>query len=380
MAAPLLAMNLTVIGCYVLGAVASERIESDYETRGGDLLVVDPMSSERDPNGFSVRAAEILNATEGIIAAGAITTVETPRISLSPADVSTSSAELRAQELIVSHGYLEAVGAIARSGRLLVASDFAVGRNVAVVGADLAQEYGFSDHLPSQLFVGGKAVTVVGVLAKNQRTAALNRSVVIPSTALFLQFTEWDGALADSQQYEQVVARTNLPDVRDASVLAALALDSKYNKLLSVDFDNDLHQSYVQALGSLFVVVIGAMSIGAVASALAGLQVQNSSLRLRKPELGTRLALGYATKDVTRMLILESLAVAFLSWSAAAGAFAICLDILSRKQILQTDLTTGLILLASLGAVSTTIGIALPTFASRSLRSAYPADIIADGR
>lgn len=375
LALPILAGNLVVVGLFAGAVFGADQITERLQARGGDLIFLwhtqDSNNTSLDPmiDAAAVRTANL----SAISSAGGVIIVPEPELSLSAADVRTSSVELKSVAMLVDVHALAAFAAPLQAGRLLRPDDSSGPANVAVLGSDLASHYGITDRTlaesPTVRFFGER-VRIVGVLEPSTRYSLLNSAIVLPHTAPVIFST---GATSDEATLQEYVAVRSEHIALVESAVPQLVKAVESDSLPSAvrpEFDGSLLLSYRDALSSLRFTLLIAGVLGIVGSLVSCTYLQRSSFKLRSGEFGTRLALGGTTKSLRSMLWLESMAIGLIAWAAS---------VLVLVALVRTaPVSSILLVVASTLALTLVVSAAIPVLTSNRLLMSSPAELLAN--
>ncbi len=238
-------------------------------------------------------------------------------------------------------GYLISTSQELGAGRFLTGNDVLHGRQVAVLGRDVATElFPYSDPMDRNVLVGNQGFKVIGVL--DQVSSSFGESadnvVIIPITAYQKVFTSgrrwmsstavivraWDVAKLDEAMDEAVAllrVRRKVPlnEENDFEVLTAESIMSTM-----MDFTKYIRLAAVGIAGiSLLVAGIGIMNIMLV------------SVMERTREIGIRKAVGAKRRNILLQFLIE--AVLLSEFGAFTGILVGVLTALALSPLLNMD-------------------------------------------
>jgi putative ABC transport system permease protein len=238
-------------------------------------------------------------------------------------------------------GYLISTSQELAAGRFLTADDVLRGRQVAVLGRDVASElFPYSDPMDRNVLVGNQGFKVIGVL--DQVSSSFGESAdnvaIIPITAYQKVFTSgrrwmsstalivraWDVAKLDEAMDEAVAMlrvrrKVPLSEENDFEVLTAESIMSTM-----MDFTKYIRLAAVGIAGiSLLVAGIGIMNIMLV------------SVMERTREIGIRKAVGAKRRNILLQFLIE--AVLLSEFGAFTGILVGVLTAFALSPLLNMD-------------------------------------------
>jgi putative ABC transport system permease protein len=226
---------------------------------------------------------------------------------ISGRDASSGTDEPRAQVRVASSEYFQAMGIPLVRGRLFDARDRGDGPPVLVISSELARRYfpgeepigrvlqtGWNDGVPGRRF-GGEIIGIVG----DVRQSSLESGV---TQHMYMSATQWP-----LNDYDVVVrASTSFAAVVSGARSALQELDPD----IPLGGARPLDELVDGALGNrrFYMMLLGAFASVALALALVGIYgVMAYGVRLRRQEIGVRLALGATGVRIVRMVLGDGL-------------------------------------------------------------------------
>jgi macrolide transport system ATP-binding/permease protein len=190
-------MALTVLGVVIgmsalvatmgLTRTASNRIISQFDQLAATELFVTPRPGAStgivDPKAIPWDAPARLQRLNGVVAAGAMSEVDTGNalVSASPVNDLLHQSAFKLAVRAASPGMYQAVRAVLEAGRVPDAGHSDRADRVAVLGPDAAARLGINsvDRLPA-IYIGDQIYLVIGILRDVARKPELLGSVIIP--------------------------------------------------------------------------------------------------------------------------------------------------------------------------------------------------------
>jgi putative ABC transport system permease protein len=191
------------------------------------------------------------------------------------------------------------------TGRTFDAGHVARGDRVALLGADAAARLGIHDlSFGPAVFVGGQALTVIGIVRHVSRDGELLDGIVVPETTAAGLF-DWRGASSLVVQVDP-----NAADVVARQAPLAIAPGDPSSVVATAPPTDTTLRSSVQGDVSALLLVLGIVTIAA-----GGFGIANSmllSVMERIGEIGLRRCLGATRSDLMTQFLVESAAIGLL--------------------------------------------------------------------
>ncbi|MCF7687435.1 MAG: ABC transporter permease [Cephaloticoccus sp.] len=259
-----------------------------------------------------------------------------------------------------THSYSRLMSADFDGGRLFNETESVGGRQVAVLGFDVAQAL-FPSHpaLDQTILIKGQPFTVIGVLAKQGSFLGLfsfDSQVILPLTA----YRKYFGVSRNNAQLRvKVRDKTRMGEATDELIGAMRRVRGQ----LPGERDNfsiNQQQAFKDQLEpvkkgiamaglfitglSLFVGAIGIMNITFV------------SVKERTKEIGTRKALGARRRTILLQFLIEAVSICLIGGVVGLGVtFGLCLGIQAAMPALPVVFSFGLVNISMIVAVATGI-------------------------
>ena len=213
--------------------------------------------------------------------------------------------------------YLAVNGFTVAYGRNLNAADVQSGRNVCVLGSDVASKLfnGRSEAaLQQTILVGSRPYRVIGVLAAKGSGSRGSQDNFILTSYNNIRRAQ----LSSASSFSLGIASSNVSQV-DAAAQDALATFRRVRKLLPTEADNFvINKSDALAerlIGSLGEIESGAVAIGFITLIGAAIGLTNIMLVAvseRTKEIGLVKAIGGKRQDIRRQFLFESVIISLL--------------------------------------------------------------------
>lgn len=243
-------------------------------------------------------------------------------------------------------------------GNFITESQYKSAAKVVVLGPTVRDDlFGTSsESLGKELRIGGNRFIVIGVTASKGGTGFGNlddRAYIPLSTSLqYISGSEFIGSIA--------VTTENQEDLTEMQTAITELLLAKHKKTpATIDF-NIMNQADLantaQSITKIFTLLLS--SIASISLLVGGIGIMNmmlTNVRERTREIGLRKAIGAKRRDISNQFLVESIVVTIIG-----GIIGVVLGLLisygiSSLGVLQTQVTTGPVLLAF--GVSALIGI-----------------------
>lgn len=244
-----------------------------------------------------------LDRLNGVVAAGAVAEVQNPGAART---VPLRDPEAVNEELVpvyaASIGFLDAVRGTISDGRWFDQGHVDRVDRVAVIGADIADEFGIS-RLDSQpgIFIGDELFTVIGVLDSAARDTGLVSSIIIPYSSGAERF--------DTTRPDRVVIETEVGAASLIAEQAPIALNPNAPESLNVQAPRDpakTKAAVANDVNQLFL-LLGLISL--IVGAIGIANVTLVTVMERTGEIGLRRALGASRRHIGMQFLSESMAM-----------------------------------------------------------------------
>ena len=293
---------------------------------GGNLIQVNAsqMRSTHDPRGFQVTLrtsdlAAVLGGCDYYDAGMAENSASAP--------IRTARRSNRNSYLLgVTDRGFEVLGLHAAQGRLPLASEYAAGARVAVIGADLAQELFLQESPVGQAMVIGEwPFQVVGVLDwVGDPNAGIPAG---PDNGVYVPFKAVAAAFRGNENAGVLRLRLSSPDLAEAAVAETKRILDRQRRQrgettgeiqVTNTIDRIAQLATVLTTIKLIVGLVG--GIGLFVGAVGVANVLLVSVRERRAEIGVRRALGATRRAIFAGFLIEALAITLSG--GAAGILA----------------------------------------------------------
>ena len=262
-------------------------------------------------SGSSQRAAALLpwdvesriDRLNGVVASGAVAEVSNPgTVRTVPLRDPENVTERLVPVYASSVGFLEAVRGEISVGRWFDSGHVERRDRVAVIGADVAAQFGI-DRLDAQpgIFIGDELFTVIGILDEAPRDEGLVSSIVVPSTS--------GQDRLDVTRPERVVIETEIGAAQLIAEQAPIALAPNGAEALKVTAPRDptRTKNAVQDDVNQLFLLLGLISL--VVGAIGIANVTLVTVMERTGEIGLRRALGASRRHIAMQFLSESMAM-----------------------------------------------------------------------
>lgn len=281
--------------------LAATQVTVKARASGGGGSSSGGSSSRRAPLPWNVEPR--LDRLNGVVASGAVAEVSNPG--------SVRTAPLRDPENITeqlvpiyasSVGFLDAVRGQIVNGRWFDEGHVDRVDRVAIIGADVADQFGITrlDAQPG-IFIGDQLFTVIGILSEAPRDDGLVGSIIVPYTAAQERF--------GTTTPERVVIETDIGAAQLIAEQAAVALSPNAPEGLTVTAPRDPKRTKdaVQSDVNQLFLLLGLISL--VVGAIGIANVTLVTVMERTGEIGLRRALGAARRHIGLQFLAESTAM-----------------------------------------------------------------------
>ncbi|MGV3621500.1 MAG: ABC transporter permease [Archangium sp.] len=249
--------------------------------------------------------------------------------------------------------YLTVSGFEVTRGRFVTEADDESRRKVAVIGADIADNFfpDGADPINSTIRIAGKPFTVIGVLSRKGKLLDQSQDLVV-----LMPFNTFKSFFRGRRSIEigvQVANADDMDKVEDQLVgILRRARQTPPEKPddFAINKPDQLASTYEQLTGALYGVALG---IGFITLLVGGIGIMNImlvSVRERTREIGIRRALGAKKRTIITQFVLEATLV-----SAVGGALGTLIGLGGAKVV---SLVTPLAATVKIGTVFFGIGFA----------------------
>jgi ABC-type antimicrobial peptide transport system permease subunit len=262
-------------------------------------------------SGSSQRAAALLpwdvesriDRLNGVVASGAVAEVDNPgTVRTVPLRDPENVTERLVPVYASSVGLIEAVRGEISVGRWFDSGHVERRDRVAVIGADVATQFGI-DRLDAQpgIFIGDELFTVIGVLDAAARDEGLVSSIVVPYTSAQDRL--------EVTRPERVVIETDIGAAQLIAEQAPIALAPNGAEALKVTAPRDptRTKNAVQDDVNQLFLLLGLISL--VVGAIGIANVTLVTVMERTGEIGLRRALGASRRHIAMQFLSESMAM-----------------------------------------------------------------------
>ncbi len=275
-----------------------------------------------------------LDRLNGVVASGAVAEVANPG---SARTVPLRDPEAVNEELVpvyaASVGFLDAVRGTISNGRWFDQGHVDRVDRVAVIGSDVADEFGIT-RLDSQpgIFIGDELFTVIGVIDSAPRDSGLVASIIVPYSAGIERF--------GVTRPERVVIETDVGAAQLIAEQAAIALDPNAPESLDVQAPRDpstTKDAVADDVNQLFL-LLGLISL--IVGAIGIANVTLVTVMERTGEIGLRRALGASRRHIGLQFLSESMAMGLVGGiiGASVGILTVVVVAGSRQWTPVLDL------------------------------------------
>lgn len=251
---------------------------------------------------FPADADHIADHMNGVLAAGLYWQVDTTNapVAVQPGLPSTTGNTIPVYA--ASPGLMTASGAAYSTGVGFSGFDEQRDQLVAVIGAAVARQLGISSlSPPPAIFIGDQEYTVIGILGKDPRLAALELAVVIPESTALNYYGPPPPASPATMLIHTRLGAAQL--VARQAPVALLPTDPSLLTAVTAPSLSQLQHGVSFTISSLLLL------LAAVTVAVGALGVANTTLVAvleRTGEIGLRRAMGARPRHIAAQILLES--------------------------------------------------------------------------
>jgi putative ABC transport system permease protein len=200
-------------------------------------------------------------------------------------------------------------------GRNLSNEDVRVGRNVAVIGFELASSlFPFTDPIDKLIKVDGHKYQVIGVFEEKRSAMGGNFDNYILMPVSRFQRTYGMRDERGNDRSVNMTVRASSPELLGSAIeetRAVLRVERRVNPRDDDDFTIFTNDSQIRAFNNATAgVKIGAFVVGIIALVVAGIGIMNImlvSVTERTREIGIRKSLGAKRRDILLQFLLEAI-------------------------------------------------------------------------
>lgn len=195
------------------------------------------------------------------------------------------------------------------------------GRNVAVLGATLADEvYGSDDPIGQSVRIGGQSFRVIGVLEPSGGFVSEDTAALVPLSTAYQTLFGGRATTSASRQVSQILLQVESSETVDLAQRKIEALLRQQRELASNGDEDDFTVFSQAALLTAFSTVTTTLTVflGAIAGIsllVGGIGVMNImlvSVTERTKEIGLRKAVGAKRRDILRQFLVEASIISLL--------------------------------------------------------------------
>jgi len=197
-------------------------------------------------------------------------------------------------------------------GRNLTAEDIALGRPVAVVGAELPKKlFPNESALLKTIAVNHRPYQIVGVLGEKGSSFGQNQDnlIAVPITKFFSDFGHANRTVNIATQSTSQLTYNDTLDRAIGAMRAARGLKVDEPNDFEIYSNDTLVSAFAQIAGQIRV---GAFVVSAIALLAAGIGIMNImlvSVTERTREIGVRKAIGARRDDIVRQFLIEAVVI-----------------------------------------------------------------------
>ncbi|EOJ9611902.1 MULTISPECIES: ABC transporter permease [Serratia] len=274
----------------------------------------------------------------------------------------------------VGEGYFRTQGIRLLSGGLFTAQDLSERAPVAVIDPLLKQALFASrqDPLGAVVLIAGVPYRVSGVAQRRGAQYAGSQPLA------WLPYTSLTGRIAGDMPLESIVMRVNEKlTLEEAGRDATRRLIVEHGRR---DFftltDDQLTQSIQRASGSMQLLITAIAAISLLVGGVGVMNIMLVSVTERTHEIGIRMAVGAAEKDIMRQFLIEAVVICSLGGVLGIACAALVKGVLSGLAPQVTMIFTWPPLLLACG-FSALIGVGFGFFPARTAARLQPVEALA---
>ncbi|HEJ7054242.1 MULTISPECIES: ABC transporter permease [Serratia] len=274
----------------------------------------------------------------------------------------------------VGEGYFRTQGIRLLSGGLFTAQDLSERAPVAVIDPLLKQALFASRQDPSGavVLIAGVPYRVIGVAQRRGAQYAGSQPLA------WLPYTSLTGRIAGDMPLESIVMRVNEKlTLEEAGRDATRRLIVEHGRR---DFftltDDQLTQSIQRASGSMQLLITAIAAISLLVGGVGVMNIMLVSVTERTHEIGIRMAVGAAEKDIMRQFLIEAVVICSLGGVLGIACAALVKGVLSGLAPQVTMIFTWPPLLLACG-FSALIGVGFGFFPARTAARLQPVEALA---
>ncbi|MGP1227328.1 ABC transporter permease [Serratia marcescens] len=274
----------------------------------------------------------------------------------------------------VGEGYFRTQGIRLLSGGLFTAQDLSERAPVAVIDPLLKQALFASrqDPIGAVVLIAGVPYRVIGVAQRRGAQYAGSQPLA------WLPHTSLTGRIAGDMPLESIVMRVNEKlTLEEAGRDATRRLIVEHGRR---DFftltDDQLTQSIQRASGSMQLLITAIAAISLLVGGVGVMNIMLVSVTERTHEIGIRMAVGAAEKDIMRQFLIEAVVICSLGGVLGIACAALVKGVLSGLAPQVTMIFTWPPLLLACG-FSALIGVGFGFFPARTAARLQPVEALA---
>ena len=274
----------------------------------------------------------------------------------------------------VGEGYFRTQGIRLLSGGLFTAQDLSERAPVAVIDPLLKQALFASrqDPIGAVVLIAGVPYRVIGVAQRRGAQYAGSQPLA------WLPYTSLTGRIAGDMPLESIVMRVNEKlTLEEAGRDATRRLIVEHGRR---DFftltDDQLTQSIQRASGSMQLLITAIAAISLLVGGVGVMNIMLVSVTERTHEIGIRLAVGSAEKDIMRQFLIEAVVICSLGGMLGIACAALVKGVLSGLAPQVTMIFTWPPLLLACG-FSALIGVGFGFLPARTAARLQPVEALA---